>query len=379
MSRQGTGPRLRYRRKAWIIRWTENGRSRERCTGATNREEAEKIFTDWLSERRERPQGLRRASEYLIADCLAEYLEEHGPEVSSKMTLGICVNNLLDWWGTNAVADITKATCQSYSRYRRGQGRKDDTIRRELGVLCAALGHSVATGRAVQQPKVWMPPAGAPKDKWLRRDEAARLLWAARKEKSTRHYLPLFILLGLYTAARKEAILTLRWSQIDLENGLIDFNQPGRTKTNKGRSRIPIPRRMMTFLKLARKRGSDLGPVLHINGKPIGNIKKSFNNAAIRAGLSVPMLDENGNPLFDIKGKPRIKNAISPHTLRHTCATWMAQRGTDIWKVAGYLGQSVARTTERYAHHHPDHLRQAADALDGHSVTNTVTQREKWT
>ncbi len=378
MSRRGSGPRLRYRRKTWIIRWTENGQSRERCTGATCRAEAEEIFTNWLSERRERPQGLRRASEYLIADCLAEYVEEHGPEVVGKQTLAIKVEHLLDWWGNNPVSSVTKATCQGYTAHRRRQGVGDNTIRRSLGVLSAAIGHAVAAGRAVDQPKVWMPPAGAPKERWLRRDEAAHLLWAARKEKSTRHYLPLFILLGLYTAARREAILTLRWSQIDLENGLIDFNQPGRTKTNKGRSRIPIPRRLMTFLKLARKRGSDLGPVLHLNGKPIGNLKKSFNKAAIRAGLAEPMMDAKGNPLFDRNGQPRLKNSISPHTLRHTCATWMAQRGTDIWKVAGYLGQSVARTTERYAHHHPDHLRQAADALDGHSVTNSVTRREKW-
>jgi integrase len=36
-------------------------------------------------------------------------------------------------------------------------------------------------------------------------------------------YLPLFIVIGLYTGARKEAILSLRWSQIDLETSRINF------------------------------------------------------------------------------------------------------------------------------------------------------------
>jgi hypothetical protein len=37
-------------------------------------------------------------------------------------------------------------------------------------------------------------------------------------------HLPLFILVGLYGGARKEAILSLRWLQVDLDAGRIDFN-----------------------------------------------------------------------------------------------------------------------------------------------------------
>jgi integrase len=43
----------------------------------------------------------------------------------------------------------------------------------------------------------------------------------------------------------------------------------------------------------------------------------------------------------------------------------MAQGGVPLWQVAGYLGHSVARTTELYAHHHPDHLGDAKRALEG--------------
>lgn len=167
-----------------------------------------------------------------------------------------------------------------------------------------------------------------------------------------RHYLPLFILLGLYSAARRDAILTLRWPQIDFARGLIDLNPAGRVQTKKGRAKIPAPRRLLTFLRLAKRRGGDLGPVLHIDGRMIGSVKKSFAAACKRAGLA----------------------GVSPHTLRHTSATWMAQSGVDLWKIAGYLGQTVAATTERYAHHHPDYMQEAKAALDRHSVTNSVTK-----
>lgn len=49
---------------------------------------------------------------------------------------------------------------------------------------------------------------------------------------TVRLYLPLFILIALRTGARKEAILSLRLSQVDLEAGRIDFNPAGRRRTN---------------------------------------------------------------------------------------------------------------------------------------------------
>lgn len=49
------------------------------------------------------------------------------------------------------------------------------------------------------------PPA---KDRWLTTKQAATLLRLARAKR--RRHLSRFILLGLYTGTRKEAILTLR-------------------------------------------------------------------------------------------------------------------------------------------------------------------------
>lgn len=61
---------------------------------------------------------------------------------------------------------------------------------------------------------------------------------------------------------------------------------------------------------------------------------------------------------------------IVPHTLRHTAATWLMQRGVPIWQAAGYLGMS-AETLERvYGHHSPEHLKRAAEAIAGKDVAN---------
>ncbi len=53
----------------------------------------------------------------------------------------------------------------------------------------------------------------------------------------------------------------------------------------------------------------------------------------------------------------------TPHTLRHTCGTWLAQRGVPMWEIAGYLGMTVETASWVYLHHSPEHLRAAADAV----------------
>jgi integrase len=80
---------------------------------------------------------------------------------------------------------------------------------------------------------------------------------------------------------------------------------------------------------------------VNLNGEAIGDIKKGFAAACARAGL---------------KG-------VTPHTLRHTCATWLMQAGVNKWEAAGFLGMSMETLERVYGHHHPDHLSEAASAF----------------
>jgi integrase len=41
---------------------------------------------------------------------------------------------------------------------------------------------------------------------------------------------------------------------------------------------------------------------------------------------------------------------ITPHTLRHTAATWLMQAGVDKWEAAGFLGMSVEMLDRVYGH-----------------------------
>jgi len=78
------------------------------------------------------------------------------------------------------------------------------------------------------------------------------------------------------------------------------------------------------------------------NGKPIASVKTALKTAVRLAGLP---------------GK------ITPHTFRHTAATWLMLNGVNVWKAAGFLGMSVETLDRVYGHHHPDFMSEAAEAI----------------
>jgi integrase len=83
--------------------------------------------------------------------------------------------------------------------------------------------------------------------------------------------------------------------------------------------------------------------VIEWGGHQVLSIKKGFAAACKRAGLS----------------------DITPHVLRHTAASWMAEKGVDMFRISKFLGHTNTKITEeRYAKLHPDFLSDAAEALD---------------
>jgi integrase len=348
MPRRNSGPRLRWlaKRKCFYITWTEHGRSRERSTCTADREQAESIFAEWL-HRRGRRTGPSDPASILITDVLNEYAEQRGPKIAAPARIAYAVLALTDFFEGNSVADVMPQTCGRYVEERcrsnsetDKRGRSVGTVRRELGVLRAAINYAFRNGRITRPVAVDLPDRPEPRDRWLTRSEAARLVKAARTPQA-RFYLPLFTLIAIYTGRRKEAILSLRWPQVDLERRTINFELAGRKRTNKRRGIVPIPPRLLPHLERAKRRGTEMGYVLHVNGARLGDIKKGFATACKRAGLQ----------------------GVTPHTLRHTCATWLMQKGTDPWQAAGFLSMSMDTLQRVYGHHHPDYQREAAENI----------------
>jgi integrase len=382
MPKANTGPRLKWHDEtgSYYIHWTDKGRSKRRSTCTSDRDLAQQVLAAFLSLGQ---QAERKAVKgpLLVMDVIGDpeapegkdYWHEHVvPNVESKETALFGVKKLLKHFGHLAVVDIHPDDVDEYIEARRlgdiGRPSINATITRELAYLTAAINHAVKKKRLPRNdaPFIHTPGKSPPRDRWLDQAEAARLVAAAEervdprspKDRPTRIYR--FVMLALETASRKRAIETLQRKQVDLARGLIYLNPAGRAQTNKRRPPVPISSRLrpvleqtlLAFDNEAKARGVEPDPDAYILDHA-GSIRTSFESCVARAGLGA----------WDAKGN--LDSDVTPHVLRHTKATWMAQAGRDMHEIAGLLGDSVATVTKTYIHHHPDYLRDAVEVGPG--------------
>lgn len=351
MARRGNGARLKFResRNVYYIYFTDSaGKTAQRSTGTADRKAAEIELARFNVKENS---GQLQSSD-LITDILSSYALEVEDEVAAPERIGFALEPLIEFSAGLRASQIDHAFCKRYRHWRRkpkllpaGKGGlkrrevviSDGTIRRELTTLRAAVNRT-GHGAGV---KFLLPDAPPPRAKWLLPKEAAALLWAARDTKARSH-LQLFIWIALITGQRKEAILGLRWEQVNLQTGHVDFRNAGAKTTNKRRSHIKLKPKLLSQLRRLRaKANSEF--VVSWNGERLLDIKKSFREAVIRAGLS--------------------PDEVTPHTLRHTRATWLMQQGAPKFEAAGYLGMSEATLEKVYGHHHPDFFGEVLKAI----------------
>jgi integrase len=363
MPRPEKGARLWLRqRRGRDAVWVILDRGREISTGASEGDlgAAEKVLADHIGRKRRPRFGDGQADHVLIADVLAEYGEIHGPKTRRPDLIGFAVAKLLDFFGDATAGSITRASCAGYVDWRikqssRGAPIKPATARRELVVLSAALRWCWKEGKIDRPIPVSLPPQAGPRERHLSRAEVAALLAGAlgwdregvrHRTKINRH-LARFILLALYTGTRHDAILHLQWNPntvggwIDLDAGVIYRKPMGVTESAKRRPPVPIPPRLVPHLRRWRKLTTRYA--IEYAGRPIqSKERRAWRTARELAGLGLE---------------------VTPHVLRHTCATMLLQLGVSVYDVAGVLGTTEDVVRQTYGHHAQDHLRQAVRAF----------------
>jgi integrase len=316
----------------------------------------------------------RAADQILIADALNMYYRHkvlgrdgHArPEETKKR-----IATLDAFWTDGTLADIDGQRCREYVQSRAGHpwrsSRPDETgrpprlvttaaARRELEDLRAAVNYQIAEGYCREVVKVSLPEKPSRREGCLTRSEAARLLWAAWRAKQAGSparevgkHIARFILIGLYTGTRHAAICAaatvpaIGRSHVDLENGIFYRLAKGKKATKKRQPPVRLPPKLLGHLRRWHRVGASRNAVVEWNGRPIGSVRKGFASAVRAAGL---------DPI-----------EVTPHTLRHTVATWLMQNGTEPTKAAEYLGMSEATLMANYYHLHPGYQTEAVDAF----------------
>ena len=347
MSKPNNGPQLRLNEAGiYEIRWNDGQRSKRKSTGSAVRSEAEKVLGKHLLQ-----QSAQAVTPYNIQSILDAYMYEHvAHKVVCKERQEYCIDAIARGFGHMSVDQLTPDIVMAYKRDRKAgkvNGNKvgDSTIRRELNCLIAALNHAVRYRRIKQSdvPHIDLPVSAPPKDIWLNEEELCWLTASAASfntDRLSRIYR--FIVLATETAARKTSILTLRWSQVDLNAGLINYQNDGEQRTKKRRVAVPMSELLKSVLLTAWTERTQNEWVLD---NP-NSIQSHFDMLKKRAYA------DTNNKLFQ---------DITPHTLRHTWATQAARANVPMFEIAGVLGDTLTTVMRVYAHHCPDHLRGAVN------------------
>ena len=244
------------------------------------------------------------------------------------------------FWGDRLPEHVTEDLCGEYEDLRLDVDEASAaTIYTELGLLSCALIHAKRQQWIAEAPFVWRTVKGEARDVWLTQDQADQVIAGCHAD-----HVRLFAMIGFDTGARSTAILQLRWPQVKLDSNRIDFNAPGiATPGNKRRAIVPLTPRLREALTAAREAAmSDTGYVISYGGEPIKKIRKGFARAVERASLGAD---------------------VTPHVMRHSVATWLAQKSVPEHDACGFL-MMTPETYRRYCKRHdPRFMSNAVAAL----------------
>jgi site-specific recombinase XerD len=198
------------------------------------------------------------------------------------------------------------------------------------------------------------------------------------------------VIFAFHTGMRRDEIVNLRWKNVDLHNNLITVGDE--TFTTKGRKQrfIPISDDALEAL-LRRKSPPKERRTSSESTKNMADKCRMQNgillgNNQIRV---VKLTDSTSSSLSTIKGFVFCKhdgtkytgtnisrvfriacrdagfnNAIHFHSLRHSFASNLVQKGVPLYTIKELLGHSSISTTEIYSHLNMESLREAIKTLD---------------
>lgn len=256
---------------------------------------------------------------------------------------------------------------RDYARDRFALGRAPDTVHTELIRLRQCCQWAFDHNMIPHPPKVWLPQAGNKRDRVLTPVEAQALIAGASAGDP---HVYLFVVLAFSTGGRHTAILDLEWKRIDFDRRTIDLEidippNPMSKAWKKGRAEVVMGRLAYEALTTA-KAGRRTAHVVEHGGKRLLTVRDGFRNACERAGLGWYVEHPT-------TGEKVFKTDVTPHTIRHTVASWADDGNVDLKSIAQTLGHADERTTRMIYIHAKAEKTGAAVALIDERLSGEIT------
>lgn len=289
------------------------------------------------------------AKKHTINEAIERFVREEGANERARLHFRRWSEKL----GSQFLAAITDVSLdQAISDFRHVNKFQASTINVHLAALSSLMRRAKQWGWIKRNPvldvKRPRPPKG--RVRFLSDDERERLLRGC--EASGYPQLYLIVVLALSTGMRKEEILSLKWNDVELKDGVIILQN---TK-NKERRRVAVRGLALDLLRQHAK---------------VRRIDSDFLFPGERPS---PQKDctvvHKSDRHFDIR-KPWVRalNLASIedfvfHDLRHSCASYLAMGGASPLEIAEVLGHKSLDMVKRYAHLAESHVASVVERMN---------------
>lgn len=250
--------------------------------------------------------------------------EEFYDDSSSYKTIQSKSNELLTLLKpTLNIKKITSKTITEYVKILKQKGNSKSTINSKLSYLSKLLTYAIQKDLITHKPFIPFAKIKSKKDRFLTRSERAQMYIYCR-HKNLKELLWV-VRIGYHTGRRISEILNID-SKKDIDNGY------WRIWSNKEDKPFSIP---------------------------LAKLTKMFSNNHIKFTSNYQQI------YYQFKQMTKELNLkqVTLHTLRHTTASTLVQKGVPIYSIKEYMNHSSIQTTQLYTHLSNKNLEETAMLL----------------
>ena len=285
MPRRSDGSGTLYLRgNIWWVKIRVDGRPVYESSKSTKKSDAIKLRDKLLARKARGELSGGTADKALIAELLDDVLKSDIKPSTRYVWGKVIEKNIRPFFGNLKAQRLTTDHMDRYREKRKGEGRSDSTVNRELSILRTSFHNA----RKRTPPKVLSVPyfpivAETNIRKGFLSDEQYDRLRGELPEELKALFVTAWI-----TGLRRGEITAIQWPQVDFEAGLITLEK-GETKNDEPRSVPILDGDMLDLLTAAKRERDEQWPdspwVFSRRGERIIDFRWSWDEACKRAGV----------------------------------------------------------------------------------------------
>lgn len=262
-------------------------------------------------------------------------------------------NHVMPHWANWEMRAITRMDMQSWIRSLIEKGAGAAAIKRAYNLTSSIMRSAVDDDVIAVSPcrSIDLPQIAVKPPQWFTLDQAQSILDELPTVWRT------MCLLGFYTGLRWGELSGLHRHRIDQRRSrlfVVEVNTKSGIKeypkSSKSRREVPLPPHVLEALEHHIHRLDRDAVVFTTLTK--GRAGRILDDGDRRRQTWWPTVDSAYH--FDDDGEQQLVPHYPPHSMRHTCASWLVQKGVSLYEVQHLLGHESFQTTQRYAHLQPD-------------------------